>query len=147
MTTQNKIDLLGKAMELKKRDNGEEFYCFTDTAPEELRALFLDNYEVRDLDYEIFSRAIDEIMIDWTDSEGDIDNFERDVKGKIEDTQDFASIWTSERLAYLSVHNEDEIKDKMDEYGAESISNACAWWYDDQVKNAIDLIITKYLNL
>lgn len=59
MTKQEKINTLDNAMTQSERANGDEFNHFTESAPEELKSIFLESFEVRDVDYNIFSKACD----------------------------------------------------------------------------------------
>ncbi len=148
MTKQEKIAALSGAMEQRKRDEGEEFYCFSNTAPRELTDLFLEHYEVRDVDYEIFSRACDivsEAYAEYADI-GDGKNEEDYIEQQIyECANDSANVYTAVRLGYLNIWNEDEISELMNETGETSISIACAIWYDRQVEQAA-VIINEWIN-
>lgn len=149
MTKTEKLQALSIAMERSKRDGEREnsyreyYYHFTDVSPEELKDLFLTHYEVRDVDYETFDRAIDivrEVYADKpeaTDDEATEDIYER--------ASDSASVYTAERLAYLDIWNEEEVSQKMREYGEHSIATACALWYDSQVEQAA-IIIKDWVN-
>lgn len=143
MTRQEKIAVLAKAMTRSKRDDESEFYHFTDEAPEELKDLFLEHYNVDDLDYETFDRACDivrEVYDDKpeaTDDEATEEIYER--------ASDQASVYTADRLAYLNMRNEDEVSQTMREYGMTSIADACAAWYDRQVEQAA-IIIKDWVN-
>lgn len=118
----------GKAKDGQADPDGEVFNHFTDTAPQELRDLFLENFEVKDLDYEIFSRACDDV------AEVDL----RDLEGS-EFTGDFASVYTFDRLQYLDNNNQDEISEYVKSYEVD-IATACAIWYDERVNSACGLI-------
>ena len=52
-----------------------------------------------------------------------------------------ASVYTSERLAYLYPINQQEISDIMREYSLGDIATACAVWYDSMVAHACRAII------
>ena len=56
-----------------------------------------------------------------------------------------ASIWNDDRLGYLNINNEQEIADKMKELSLDSISTACAVWYDDMVRSVM-LSLLDYIN-
>lgn len=146
MTKKEKIAALKTAMKTSKRDDrdgGTEFYHFAEGAPEELKDLYLEHYEVRDTDYEAFDRALDivrevyEDKPEATDDEATEDIYER--------APDSASVYTGARLSYLDVWNEGEISDVMREYGMHSIADACAAWYDRQVEQAA-IIIKDWIN-
>jgi len=131
------------AMETKERTPGDEstrFYCFKDNASQAIKDIFMDNYEIRDLDYQIFSDACD-FFCNYT-----IEELKDDDKDNVINEYESASIYITDRLAYLNVYNENEIADTMDEYGGESISQACAYWYDEQVRNAIRLLAEYIIN-
>jgi hypothetical protein len=139
LTKKQKIEALGTYMTYSKREDGTGFHHFTDNAPEELKDLYLEHYEVRDIDYDTFSTALDivsEIYGDKpeaTEEEATDDLYER--------ASDSASVYTADRLAYLDIWNEDEISELMREYGEHSIATACAIWYDRQVEQAGAIII------
>lgn len=145
MTKEEKIAGLSKFMTRSKRDaegerEGEEFYHFTDEAPEELKDIFLEHYNVKDIDYETFSRALDIVSEIYADGADDV------VDEIYQRAPDSASVYNGARLAYLDAWNEEEISQLMREYGEHSIATACALWYDKQVENAsciIDGWITK----
>lgn len=137
-----KIELLEKAMWVRNRDDDASFACFSDEAPEEFIDLFLKHYEVRDLDYAIFSDAIDAITESWNAVDGDLELLQE----WIDDNQnEFASIYNADRLAYLNIWNDEEIATAFKEYDCDSVSMACACWYDNEVMGAIDIIINQYL--
>ncbi len=142
MNKEQKIASLANAMTCKTRDDGTEFYCFTDEAPQELRDLFLEHYTIRDVDYETFSdacRVIEEVYGEHTDKDGRFNDI--DIEEAIyERSGDRASVYTSERLGYLNMWNEYEVSDIMSEYSAKSIANACAIWYDKQVEEQAMII-------
>jgi len=130
-TTETRLNEVVNAMETKERTPGDEstrFYCFKDNASQEIKDIFLENFEIRDLDYEIFSKACDEI------SEIDL----RDLEGS-EFEGENASIYISDRLGYLNMWNEDEISSISHEIQG-TISEACAYWYDEQVNSACNLL-------
>lgn len=143
MTKQEKIESLDKAMTTSKR-SGEEtaFHHFTDTAPKELIDLFLEHYDVNDLDYKVFSTACDlvhDMYFDQPEASGD------DAEQAIyERANDIASVYTADRLAYLNVQNEYEISQMMKEYDM-GIADVCAAWYDRQVEQAA-IIINGWVN-
>lgn len=121
-------------MTVSKRDNGEEFYHFSDNAPQEIKDIFREEYEIRDLDYEIFSRAID------TFSEYTIEDIEND-----DFSVEFASYYTSDRLGYLNIWNQDEVTELVKTYDVD-IQDACAIWYDQSVERAMRIILNEYIN-
>lgn len=137
MTKDEKLAALKTCMAQSTRDDGTEYTHFTDTAPEELKSLYLAHYEVRTLDYEIFADACDIVADVYTEkkdrSENDIDN----ILG--EQVNESASIWNADRLGYLNIWNEEEIKDLMSQ-GYDSISEACAAWYCREVSTATHLL-------
>lgn len=147
MKTKEKLALLEKAMEVKQRDDKTEFTCFSDIAPKELQSLFLEHYEVRDIDYVIFSKAIDTIIEAFENNENwDTSYKEMPILEYIQENyNDFASPYNADRLAYLNIWNDSEIAEISKNYSCESISLACAIWYDEQVHAAVNIIINEYL--
>lgn len=145
MNKTEKVAILNTTMmQSNRRDNPEEKYThFTDTAPRELTDLYLENYEVRDLDYEIFSDACDLVRElydenkDWSD--------EAITDAIYDRASDSASVYTAARLAYLNIWNQDEISDTMREYNTDDIATACAIWYDRQIEQAA-IIIKDWIN-
>ncbi len=141
MTKAEKIAGLGSYMTTSKRDDETVFNHFTETTPHELEDLFLEHYNVKDLDYEIFGRALD-IVSEAYEGKAHDEGSDGRVEEEIYDAaSDSASVYTSDRLAYLDNQNEDEISKTMREYGETSIANACAIWYDRQVEQAAIIII------
>jgi len=139
MNTEEKYKALVNAMELKTRDDKSEFYAFTDSVNRELIDLFLENYEVRDTDYQIFSKAID-CMADL-----ELEDILKDDFDVYEAVNDVCSVYNSDRLALLNIWNDIEITDILKEYECSEISTACAVWFDREVQNAVSLIISKYI--
>lgn len=136
MDYKTKLSQLEKAMEVKKRDNRSEFTCFTDTAPESLKDLFLEHYNVKDLDYQIFSQAIDIYLEAWNNNE-DSPTLLLDY---IEDNyNEIGSVYISDRLAYLDNFNQSEITEFVKSYDVD-IQDACAIWYNEQVHSAMHII-------
>ena len=132
---QTKQKELVEAMELKTRTDGTKFTAFKDTAPKELVDLFLKHFEVRDTDYEIFSDACDIVgnLSDHTDDKlADVDFYEL--------ATDTASVYTADRLSYLTPYNQYEITDKLKEFDCDDIQSACAVWYDSEVCRACELL-------
>jgi hypothetical protein len=144
MTKQEKIAALDKAMTQSKRGEKEDetFYHFTDDAPKELISLYLEHYEVRDVDHEIFSRACDIVSeVFGRERTTTLDKEDDVITDEIyEAASDSASVYTAERLGYLNIWNEEEIGQTMSEYDEKSIATACAIWYDRQVEQAAVLI-------
>jgi len=139
MTKQEKINVLTTAMKQSERDDKTEYYHFTPEAPEELQNLFLEHYEIRDIDYMIFSRACDVVNEAYRSEYKNIDD------GIYEQASDSASYYTAERLTYLNIWNQDEISDMIKNEGAGDIATACAMWYDRQVEQA-SFIINEWIN-
>ncbi len=141
MTKQEKVATVAKLMTTSIRNDGTEFrhFAFNDERDAELRALFLEHYSVQDIDYQIWSNACDIVAEACEDAQDT-------TSDKVEDhiyelAADSASMYTSDRLAYLSPMNEDEISETMREYGMHSIADACAAWYDRQCEQAAIIIL------
>lgn len=49
-----------------------------------------------------------------------------------------ASIYNGDRLGYLNINNEYDIKNILEEYQCESINQACAIYYDGKVKETVE---------
>lgn len=139
MTKQEKKAIFDRAYKTKKvEDAREEITVINDELPEaEYTAVMNIQHDLNEhtgtfeLDYEIMSRASD-IIADLT-----LEDLERaDI---YELTADSASVYTATRLAYLNIWNQDEISDKLKEFGCD-IATACAIWYDEQVAYACELI-------
>jgi len=147
LTKKEKIKSLQSAVKVSKREDGTEYTHFSADAPEELKDLFLEHYTVRDLDYKIFSRACDLVgeIIGYTYERMDTPTQESIEEAIYERAPDSASVYTADRLEYLNVWNEEEISRMFLENGGESIANACAYWYDNQVEQAA-IIINNWVN-
>lgn len=135
MTKDEKIGALATAMtRSKRRDNEEEEYThFSESAPEELKSLYLASYEVRDIDYEVFSKACDILSEIYSEGKEDIDEeiYER-ANGS-------ANPYTSVLLGYLNIWNQDDIAEYVKELGGD-IAQACGYWYEKQVEGACFII-------
>ncbi len=139
MITKKTIEMLQCAMTCSERDTGEHYFHFTDDVDKNLLDMFLENYNVFNLDYEIFSKAIDTIVEAFEDCNG------KDLQGYIQENYtEHASIITYERLQYLNNYNDDEIASIMREYDLATVSVGCAYWYDNQVQYAIEKILELY---
>ena|SRR3990167_5835279 len=142
MTKTEKIAVLDKVMTTGKRDNGEVFYHFTDTAPRELKDLYLEHYEVRDIDYETFGQAIDLVRTIYEDKPEAIDD--EATEEIYERASDSAGVYNDERLGYLNIWNQDDIAEIVRDMGVD-IATACAVWYDRQVEQSA-IIIKDWIN-
>lgn len=137
-----KYALLDNAMELIKKDNGSEIYVLSDKLPEKEREELANiAYNISettqgfDLPYEILNDAIN-FVVELELSDLEDENFDwQDINS---DT--FASVYTATRLSYLNHWNQDEISSLLKEYQCD-ISEACMFWYDERVKEAIEMII------
>jgi hypothetical protein len=147
MNKQEKIISLETAMTRSRRDEkneDSEFYHFTDDAPRELVDLYLKDYEVRDVDYESFSDAID-VVIEVHNNLDDELTDDEIVERIYEMSSDSASVYTQTRIEYLNIWNQYEISETMREYSLDDISTACAVWYDRQVEQ-MAIIINDWVN-
>ncbi len=134
MNKQQKIESLKYSMTVKTRADETKYTCFSDTAPESIKDLFLEHYNVKNTDYETFSDACDimsDIYAEEALSANDDAIYERST--------DHASIMTADRLAYLDIWNQEDISEYMKEIGSD-IATACAYWYDKQVEQACFII-------
>lgn len=132
--------MLDGAMLGNTRDNGDEYFYFSDTVDENLRELYRKNYSIRDLDYQIFNNAINTIIEAYAYCKN-----KKDLGEYIQENyNEHASIMTYDRLQYLNNYNDDEVARFMRQYDLDTVSSACAFWYDEQVNNAISLIINNY---
>lgn len=136
MTKKEKYESLYKALIKKTRDDDTEYICFSDDAPEELRDIFIDHNSIIDVDYDIFRTAC--VLLS--------ENPDKPEDELHELADDCASVYTYDRLEYLSVMNQQEISDIMREYETEDIATACAIWYEQQVASAIQTIYSEYIN-
>lgn len=137
MISKEKFEVLCNSIELKKRDNGQEFYCRKDDLPKDIENAVRDvvfkideNCHELDLAYKILNNAIGDLCeVDYED----LENFE-----PTEDYPEYASVYTAERLSYLNAYNQYEIAEKLKEYSCDDIATACAIWYDEQVRQALE---------
>lgn len=60
-------------------------------------------------------------------------------------SSDTASVYTAEQLSWLNINNQADIADIVKEYDSD-IGTACAVWYEQQVADAIELIIQEVIN-
>ena len=139
MLTKEQYDELVCGLETRKRDNGEEFICRKDGLSEKVEELIRDtamdiNESTHDLDlsYDILDKALNALYdLEYEDViKEDFDVYEHYDR--------YASVYNSDLLRYLNTWNEDEIYQCM--HGS-SISEACAYWFDNQVQETIQSII------
>ena len=147
MTKENKLKDIAQAMEIKEVDDKREhIYIIADTCPTELKEVLMNLiYDeniggIHDLSYEICYNAIN-ILNDRPEF-ADCD----DTSYLIQEITESGSIYTVERLSYLNNMNECEIYDIIKEYDVKDISTACAVWFDDMVRKAVETIISDYIN-
>lgn len=143
MTKKDKILALYSAMATSTRGGEKDsFYHFSDKAPKELVDLFLEHYDVRDIDYETFSRACD-IVSEAYASEPDAD-YDAITDVIYEASSGSANVYTDVALGYLSMWNQDEISDIVRDTKCD-IAQACMQWYDTQVEQQA-VIIKDWVN-
>ncbi len=145
MTKNERLQAVIDAFETSKKDNGDEYETVSSTIPEEAQKAVRDivfeiDQEGADFEtaYEIVSRACTEIM----DNEGAIE--ESEAKDEIEGFEEWgdnsASVYTETRLGYLNMYNQDDITSKVKDFGC-AIQEACAYWYDEKARLAIDRLM------
>ncbi len=137
MTKKEKIAVLEKAMTVSKRDDGSTWTHFTEEAPEELKDLFLEHYNVRELDYDTFSEACDVVSEVYADMPKATDD--QATEAIYERSSDRASYYNDDRLEYVTIWNQDEVADIVRESGCD-VATAGAIWYDRQVEQASIII-------
>ena len=142
MTKQEKLKLVADAYISKKVDDSrEQITIINESLPEEFQKAIKDvQYRLHEdtgtfeLDYEIMADACSFV--------GDMDIETLEKSDEFNDTvadETFASVYTGARLTYLCNINQDEITSLVKEYGCD-IADACAYWYDDKVRNAIYML-------
>lgn len=93
-----------------------------------------------ELSYEVMSQACDIMSEVYNEMEMTGEEYTISDDTIYERSNDNASVYTATRLSYMNIWNENDIADIMKEYGTESISTACAIWYDKQVQSACFII-------
>lgn len=132
--------------ELKKRNDGTEYYAIAENCDEKLKNIYLsmiydDNIGgTNDLSYRLIYDATAFFSNEITG-----DETKEEMLEALENYQDFAPIWNSERLEMLNVNNEQDIADIMKEYEIENVSTACAVWYENTIKSIVNTIIDEYV--
>lgn len=137
---QKRLKQVEEAMERRERErNGEKepFYVITEQTSKEspelcelLRDIIWDERigGEEDLSYEIVATACSELVNDFQFDE-ETDFYENEC----------ASVYTAERLSYLNNWNQEEISQKLREFGGDTdIATACAIWYDDMVRGVME---------
>ena len=141
-TAEEKYKMLCRAY-VYKEDRGE--YFINEKLSKQDQEIVLDlqhtitddfgaNYDLR---YQIMAHAcqfIDEIPLD------ELKRFKDSLEWR-----EFASVYTGERLSYLTVNNQYDISEIYKETGADDIATACAIWYDRAVNRVIDELINGYI--
>lgn len=114
-----------------------KIYLYKDDTPEDIKAIVSTaihaTEEPLDLAYNIAHASLyalsDVLLSELSAYNPDNDNYDG-----------FASIYTSDRLAYLNNGNQQEISDLMKECSADDIATACAYWFDRKVTDFIENI-------
>lgn len=140
MTKEKKHELLNKAYTLKEvADERKEIYVIN----EDLPALFYDAIKAIqfklnestgtfELDYPIMNDACNAV--------NEVEFKDLAEKDFFEDGE-YASVYTAERLSYLTMNNQAEISEILREYGTDvDIATASAVWYDRKVMEACQMI-------
>ena len=140
-TTKKDYAVLVDCIEQRTRPNGDIFYCIKDNTLENVSkivkdVLFDNDYSDLDLSYEIMNTALNVLSdVEFKDLEAfDMYEYEGDL----------ASIYTIDRLNYLNTWNEGEISDLVKEHSM-MISEACAYWYAQQVEIFVNELKGKIL--
>lgn len=136
----NKKDykILVDCLEQKERDDGEKFYCRKEGTPKHIETIMQDimfendNHDF-DLDYEIMNDALNVLYdVDYKDLK-DLDIYEN--------SEEYASVYTTTRISYLNMWTQDEISEVLKECECD-IQTACAIWYDRQVETILQELLT-----
>lgn len=135
---------IANAMQPMKWDNGKEGYIISDNCAEPVKDILMEEIYSRniggtdDLSYEICAKACEVI------SELDLAIDTDDLRQNLYDNE-LSNIYNYVRLSYLNTNNEDEIMSVLKEYQCEYISQACAIWYDQQVRYTAETLLD-YIN-
>jgi hypothetical protein len=149
MTPQEKYDAIVNAYTTISVPSPEtERIIISDKTPEEVRDFLVkaqhDVVDIFNLSYTIADSAAS--ILSEIEQEDVFDYQGYDMGGDLDEAcSDVASVYTSERLSWLCVANESEISDLMSELEIKSISDACAVWYDQKVRQMIEKFID-YIN-
>lgn len=145
MKTKQKIINVKNAMEIKDTNTHTARAVITDKCDEKLKnvlmSIIYDGEYISETGYKIAYSAcsfFDEL------EEKDFTNL-ADILEEQLSSYEPASIWNDARLSYLDIYNEQDIFETLKEYACDSINLACAIWYDNEVKNAINTIIDEYI--
>lgn len=140
------------AMDRKERNEGKgDYYSYIQTEDKDIKD-FLINLVYSDegiasgdnnLSYDVLYDAI-AYMGNFTLKEFKALDVVDTIQSNMGDG--FASVYTSERLAYLNINNEYEIMDALQEYYCRSISEACAIFYDQSVTDTVYMLQQYVLN-
>lgn len=132
---------LQSSMSSREEADRKTIYYITDTVTDKslkdtLINIVYDDLECNnDIAYSILNSAINVFDdIDYEDIPSSQDDFDTYLY-KNED--EYASYYTATRLSYLDVNNENDIAAIIKDYEFQSISEAAAYWYDDQVRNTL----------
>lgn len=139
MTKPEKIASLPIAITTSKRNDDTTYHHFSDSAPEELRDIFLEHYDVKDGDYERFGEACDLLAEIYNDNEQEQDGMSPIEEMIYERASEIASTYTAVRLEYLNHWNQEDITEYVKQMEVD-IATACAIWYDKEVENMCFII-------
>lgn len=122
-----------------KAQDGTDRIVFSDSIPTDLRDIMLEimrkSENQFDISYSIMSDAVSSLP-------GSLDEYDEDDIYESE----HASVYTADRLAYLTIWNQDEITQMVKEYGCD-IATACAYWYEEQVQNMFFSLVSELQGL
>lgn len=138
MTKSEKLEALSRAYISKKVDDArEQITVLNDESPvhEDVKAIqFRLNEETGtfELDYQIMQSACYALS--------NLEQNQLDSADANELANDTASIWTSDEIGYINMHNQIDIADIVHEQECD-IATAAAVWYERQVSSAIQMLL------
>jgi hypothetical protein len=131
------FEVIANAMTTKERKPDEFIKIYKPELPEDIKNSLMDiQHKMSDdtgagfeLSYEIMDNALTEI------GEATFDGLDNDYQ-----SSEFASVYTAEQLSYLTINNQSDISNIVNELKCE-IGTACAIWYDSAVRTTIAEVV------
>ena len=149
MTNIEKNNFVVDAYITHTKDSGKEIHILNDTMPDEvqeaLREIQRGLDTAFDISYDIMYDACN-IISNKTLLGTGRDSLVSDELDFFADADSQANVYTGVQLSYLSVNNEQEISDLMQDESVTSIAQACSVWYSQKVAEACEEIKQYILN-
>lgn len=137
--TKETFAILTTATERRLRDDQSAFYCIKDSVPTNIAQALKDIVYRKENGFDIPYMMLDDALNILYSIE--LDRILDDSFSIYDYDGDIGSVYTSDQLEYLNLNTQQEISDIMREYDLTDIASACAYWYDQEVRDMVQEII------